>query len=179
VICLRALQRISPGGTTVFSQSLNWDLTADVTRGPWKGTNIKRRPQKGVSVFQGHRRKRHLFRAFQGISPKEKHSANRSLPRAKHSAKTNTRQRADMPRARLSAKKGARQTAAVRHRQLMDVVFAEFSPQGTRQRTNLPSAGKRHSAKRGLCREPAPTLGKHILFFSYFCNQTFCIVIIR
>jgi hypothetical protein len=25
VICLRALQGISPGGTTVFSQSLNWD----------------------------------------------------------------------------------------------------------------------------------------------------------
>jgi hypothetical protein len=45
----------------VFSQPLNWDLTADVTGGPWKGTKIKRRPQKGVSVFQGHRRKPHLL----------------------------------------------------------------------------------------------------------------------
>jgi hypothetical protein len=110
---------------------------------------------------------------------KEKHSANKSLPRAKHSATTNTRQRVAMPRARLSAKKGARQRVAVRHRQLTAVSFAECTPQGTRQRTNLPSAGKRHSTKRGLCRVSALTLGKHILFFSYFCNQTFCIVIIR
>jgi hypothetical protein len=53
----------------VFSQPLNWNLTADVTGGPWKGTKIKRRPQKGVSVFQDHRRKRHFLRAFQGIFP--------------------------------------------------------------------------------------------------------------
>jgi hypothetical protein len=69
VICLRALQGISPGGTTVFSQSLNWDLTADVTGGPWKGTKIKRRPQKGVSVFQDHRRKRHLLQGLSGNFP--------------------------------------------------------------------------------------------------------------
>jgi hypothetical protein len=63
------LQGISPGGTTVFSQSLNWDLTADVTGGPWKGTKIKRRPQKDVSVFQGHRRKRHLLQGLPGNFP--------------------------------------------------------------------------------------------------------------
>jgi hypothetical protein len=55
----------------VFSQSLNWDLTADVTGGPWKGTKIKRRPQKGVSVFQGHRRKRHLLEGLPGNFPKK------------------------------------------------------------------------------------------------------------
>jgi hypothetical protein len=53
----------------VFSQSLNWDLTADVTGGPWKRTKIKRRPQKGVSVFQGHRRKRHLLEDLPGNFP--------------------------------------------------------------------------------------------------------------
>jgi hypothetical protein len=69
VICSRALQGISPEGTTVFSQSLNWNLTADVTGGPWKGTKIKRRPQKDVSVFQGHRRKRHLLQGLPGNFP--------------------------------------------------------------------------------------------------------------
>jgi hypothetical protein len=53
----------------VFSQSLNWELTANVMGGLWKRTKIKRRPQKGVSVFQGHRRKRHLLEGLLGNFP--------------------------------------------------------------------------------------------------------------
>jgi hypothetical protein len=53
VICLRALQGISLGGTTVFSQSLNWDLTADVTGGPWKGTKNKKEATQGRLGFPG------------------------------------------------------------------------------------------------------------------------------
>jgi hypothetical protein len=34
--------------------------------GPWKRTKIKRRLEKGVSVFQGHRRKRDLFEGLAG-----------------------------------------------------------------------------------------------------------------
>jgi hypothetical protein len=78
VICLRALQGISPGGTMVFSQPLNWDLTADVTGGPWKGTKIKRRLQKRVSVFQGNRRKRHLLEGLPGnFSNKNRESSTK------------------------------------------------------------------------------------------------------
>jgi hypothetical protein len=58
---LRALQGISPGGTIVFSQSLNWELTADVTAGPWKGRKMKSGSNKEVAILQGHRRKRDLF----------------------------------------------------------------------------------------------------------------------
>jgi len=43
-------------GTIVFSQPLNWDLTADVTAGPWKGRKMNIGSDKEVSVFQGHRR---------------------------------------------------------------------------------------------------------------------------
>jgi len=48
-------------GTIVFSQPLNWDLTADVTAGPWKGRKMNIGSDKEVSVFQGHRRERDLF----------------------------------------------------------------------------------------------------------------------
>jgi hypothetical protein len=48
-------------GTIVFSQSLNWELTADVTAGPWKGMKMKSGSNKEVAILQGHRRKRDLF----------------------------------------------------------------------------------------------------------------------
>jgi len=53
-------------GTIVFSQPLNWDLTADVTAGPWKGRKMNIGSDKEVSVFQGHRRERDLFEGLPG-----------------------------------------------------------------------------------------------------------------
>jgi len=53
-------------GTIVFSQPLNWDLTADVTAGPWKGRKMNIGSDKEVSVFQGHRRERDLFEGLEG-----------------------------------------------------------------------------------------------------------------
>jgi len=57
-------------GTIVFSQPLNWDLTADVTAGPWKGRKMNIGSDKEVSVFQGHRRERDLFEGLPGNFPK-------------------------------------------------------------------------------------------------------------
>ena len=48
-------------GTIIFSQSLNRELTADVTAGPWKGRKMNIGSDKEVSVFQGHSRERDLF----------------------------------------------------------------------------------------------------------------------
>jgi len=56
-------------GTIVFSQPLNWDLTADVTAGPWKGRKMNIGSDKEVSVFQGHRRERDLFEGLPGNFP--------------------------------------------------------------------------------------------------------------
>ena len=56
-------------GTIVFSQSLNWELTADVTAGPWKGRKMNIGSDKEVSVFQGHRRERDLFEGLPGNFP--------------------------------------------------------------------------------------------------------------
>ena len=56
-------------GTIVFSQSLNWELTADVTAGPWKGRKMKSGSNKEVAILQGHRRKRDLFEGLAGNFP--------------------------------------------------------------------------------------------------------------
>ena len=56
-------------GTIVFSQSLNWELTADVTAGPWKGRKMKSGSNKEVVILQGHRRKRDLFEGLAGNFP--------------------------------------------------------------------------------------------------------------
>ena len=57
-------------GTIVFSQSLNWELTADVTAGPCKGRKMKSGSNKEVAILQGHRRKRDLFEGLAGNFPK-------------------------------------------------------------------------------------------------------------
>jgi hypothetical protein len=56
-------------GTIVFSQSLSWELTADVTAEPWKGRKMKSGSNKEVAILQGHRRKRDLFEGLAGNSP--------------------------------------------------------------------------------------------------------------
>jgi len=56
-------------GTIVFSQSLNWELTTDVTAGPWKGRKMKSGSNKEVAILQGHRRKRDLFEGLAGNFP--------------------------------------------------------------------------------------------------------------
>jgi len=61
-------------GTIVFSQPLNWDLTADVTAGPWKGRKMNIGSDKEVSVFQGHRRERDLFEGLPGNFPELEHA---------------------------------------------------------------------------------------------------------
>jgi hypothetical protein len=53
-------------GTIIFSQSLNWELTADVTAGPWKGRKMKLGSNKEVAILQGHRRKRDLSEKLVG-----------------------------------------------------------------------------------------------------------------
>ena len=53
-------------GTIIFSQPPNWDLTADVTTGSWKGTKMKIGSDKEVLVFQSHRRERDLFEGLAG-----------------------------------------------------------------------------------------------------------------
>jgi hypothetical protein len=53
-------------GTIVFSQSLNWELTADVTAGPWKRRKMKSGSNKEVAILQEHRRKRDLFEGLAG-----------------------------------------------------------------------------------------------------------------
>jgi hypothetical protein len=48
-------------GTIIFSQSLNWELTVDLTAGPWKGRKMKSGSDKEVAILHDHRRKRDLF----------------------------------------------------------------------------------------------------------------------
>ena len=47
----------------------NWELTANVTAGPWKGRKMKSGSNKEVAILQGHRRKRDLFEGLVGNFP--------------------------------------------------------------------------------------------------------------
>jgi len=52
-----------------FHSHFNWELTADVTAGPWKGRKMKSGSNKEVAILQGHRRKRDLFEGLAGNFP--------------------------------------------------------------------------------------------------------------
>ena len=52
-----------------FHSHFNWELTANVTAGPWKGRKMKSGSNKEVAILQGHRRKRDLFEGLAGNFP--------------------------------------------------------------------------------------------------------------
>jgi len=59
----------APGVLLSFHSHFNWELTADVTAGPWKGRKMKSGSNKEVAILQGHRRKRDLFEGLAGNFP--------------------------------------------------------------------------------------------------------------
>jgi hypothetical protein len=79
-------------GTIIFSQSLDWKLTADVTAGPWKGRKMKLGSNKEVAILQGHRRKRDLFEGLAGNFPnKQKLSTYKQNTSSKRKRETQTK----------------------------------------------------------------------------------------
>ena len=59
----------APGALFSFHSHFNWELTANVTAGPWKGKKMKSGSNKEVAILQGHRRKRDLFEGLAGNFP--------------------------------------------------------------------------------------------------------------
>ena len=59
----------APGVLLSFHSHFNWELTANVTAGPWKGRKMKSGSNKEVAILQGHRRKRDLFEGLAGNFP--------------------------------------------------------------------------------------------------------------
>ena len=62
----------APGVLLSFHSHFNWELTANVTAGPWKGRKMKSGSNKEVAILQGHRRKRDLFEGLAGNFPLKK-----------------------------------------------------------------------------------------------------------